>query len=127
MSATERTTIMDRPWHTQRMRTDESTYQSVYGDESGRFALLVGERGTVPPPYITGLVYLGDPADVVSRVVWAQTSARAQQEIADALGVTQQTVSRYVNGRSRPDLTTAGWKALVRLAFDHPHQNRQSR
>jgi len=103
------------------MRTDDdSTYQALYGNEVGHFAWLTAEVGTTPPPCIDDLVYLGSPIDVVTQVVRDRMRAgrpQVQQEVADLLGVSQQTVSRYINGRSRPDLTVAGWRNLVRLAF----------
>jgi len=115
------TATSERVPYTHRMRTDDvTTYQALYGNETGHFAWLTAEVGTTPPPRIDDLVYLGSPIDVVTQVVRDRMGPgrpRVQQEISELLGVSQQTVSRYINGRTRPDLTTAGWRNLVRLAF----------
>jgi putative transcriptional regulator len=38
-----------------------------------------------------------------------------QQELADALGVSRQTISRWEAGQTNPRLTLAKWKKLVKL------------
>ena len=129
MSERTEAATLGQSCNTQKMRTDDNTYQALYGNETGHFAWLTAEVGTTPPPRIDDLVYLGSPIDVVTQVVRDRMGAgrpRVQHEVAAALGVSQQTVSRYINGHSRPDLTTEGWRNLVRLAFANPEQSGSS-
>jgi hypothetical protein len=87
--------------------------------------LPVGVHG---PSRVVELTYLGNPGDVVrsiynlhaDRPTGGRTGGSAVQEaIAAMLGVSQQSVSRYVAGKSEPMLSDDGWFSLV-LAHFYP-------
>ncbi|MER7280387.1 helix-turn-helix transcriptional regulator [Dactylosporangium sp. NPDC000244] len=124
------------------MTTPDETWRTLYGTSDGRWLLLTGMVGTVSPPYIAvgvesrivRLDHLGDPADVVRSVYRRLADAFAggrtgyqaggrtggadvQQAMSEMLGVSQQSVSRYVRGTSTPDLKPDGWSNLVRAHF----------
>jgi len=115
-------------------------WRALYGSPDGRWMLLHGPVDTVSPPFIDAgappgrivrLGHLGDPRDVVAIVYRRLAEAFAggkmsyqaggrsggadvQQAMAEMLGVSQQSVSRYVRDVSVPDLTPEGWSNLVR-------------
>ena len=88
-------------------------------------------EGLIPPPSVAcsrdgevvALGYLGDAASVLTRISnrmkRADRRAPAQRTMAQHLGVTQQSVSRYLRG-SAPKLSDAGWRWVAdqALRFD---------
>jgi hypothetical protein len=114
-------------------------WRKLFGTPDGRWLLLHGAVGTISPPHIDAgadsrvvrLDNLGDPADVVRAVYQRLAEAFAggrmgyraggrgggadvQKAMAEMLGVSQQSVSRYVRDVSTPDLSPHGWSNLVR-------------
>lgn len=121
---------------------DEEVWTALFGNDEGRWLILRGQVGQLPPPNIDSgvprvgirrLIYLGSPNDVVvevynhlverfgaGRAGWAAGGpggADVQQAMSEMLGVSQQSVSRYVSGRSTPGLKPQGWTNLVRARF----------
>lgn len=116
---------------------------SLYGEPGGRWMLVTTRLGEIPPAIIpmhyydermpdggaTGveLRYMGAPSDVITLVYKSVLAdgleagvkrIPAQQKIADILGMPrQQSVSFYMTKGRCPNLSDAGWKALVQLSF----------
>ena len=61
------------------------------------------------------IVPLGDTGRMIR--AWRHRSGLTQEALAQALGVTFSTVSRWENGRVRP--SSLAWKALVQVAAEH--------
>ena len=112
--------------------TRPDRFPVLYGAPQGHWALLDTSDGLVPPPRLSvglhpamvmELAYLGTPGDVVMGVYRRFVpigdragSRQAQRGLGEMLGVTQQSVSRYLAG-STPALGDAGWRCLVRAHF----------
>lgn len=106
---------------------DMSIYRTIYGNHSGEWAIIEGPVGLTTPPTLTmgkarhgerTLHQLGSASDLFTRLHRAMQGSRRQQSIADAIGVTQQSVSRFVAGTSEPKLTAEQWSATVVLFFE---------
>lgn len=116
-------------------RTERHT--SLYGDVHGNWMLLESVTGTLPPPDLHAYVYengppprlrvlhcYGSPRDLVTTlcnelpavVPGDGHGSPVQRTAAALLGVTQQSVSRYLNQGIEPDLPEHGWQQLARLA-----------
>jgi hypothetical protein len=94
-------------------------------------AINIGAPGTSPHPgAIRELRYLGPPHDVFTTLC-ADVEAMpvvglrgrtgkvpVQQALGDMFGVSQQSVSRYIEGTSEPDLSDDQWRELVRASYD---------
>ena len=95
--------------------------------------------GMIPPPTvvvsrprqgISELPHLGPAYDVITTIVNEVTAMPSvglrgktghipvQEALGDMLGVSQQSVSRYINGMSEPQLSDELWAALVRAYHD---------
>ena len=106
----------------------QDRYRALYGARTGHWMLLEATCGLISPPDITagvsggGLVtmrYLGDPNDVIRTLyngLLEDGVPAAQAGLAGLLGVSQQTVSRYISGAMAPQLCDDGWAGLVRVA-----------
>jgi hypothetical protein len=118
--------------------------RSLYGASDGTWLFVEGPVGVVPEPTIdvgipsTGsgpgtikeLRHLGPPYEVFTRLcadvesmptvgLRGPTGKISTQEVLGTLlGVSQQSISRYVNGASEPNLLDDDWRMLVRLSFD---------
>jgi hypothetical protein len=121
-----------------RPRDRNERHISLYGDERGNWVLLESVTGIIPPPDLHAYAYEGHPAPPSLRVLHRFGNPRdlvtgmceympgvvrdaghgtpVQRTMARLLGVTQQSVSRYLNGSSEPDLPDEGWRQLTRLA-----------
>lgn len=108
--------------------SDNELISTLYGDDTGRWALIETPLGLITPPSLVvgvpplalvELVALGEPSDVVTSIHnrHAGHKAAVQQALADLFGVSQQSVSRYIAGASRP---VNSWRTLV-LAWFYPH------
>jgi helix-turn-helix protein len=111
---------------------------SLYGDQHGNWVLLESAPGLIPPPALEActcggyppppsfrvLRRFGSPRDLVTimcdhmpDVIHGDgRGAPIQRTMATRLGVTQQSISRYLNGYIEPDLPDLGWQQLARLA-----------
>lgn len=107
---------------------DAEQGRSLYGSSDGDWMIVVTPLGSIPPPTIavgksfhgtSTLMYLGTPVDAVTQVYChlQSTEQQPQAKLAKVLGVSQQTVSRYVAGTSQPYLSNGGWSCLVRWVF----------
>lgn len=122
------------------MDEGREVWRALYGSPDGLWLVLSGPVDTISPPHIDAgvpfrgvvrLEHLGDPRDVVTIVYRRLAEAFAggkmgyqaggrsggaavQQVMSEMLGVSQQSVSRYVRDVSVPDLTPEGWSNLVR-------------
>ena len=72
---------------------------------SGQHDADAAPRKIVPPP---------DAARMIR--AWRQRAGLTQEHLAQALGVTFSTVSRWENGHVRP--SSLAWKALVQVAVE---------
>jgi len=99
----------------------------LYGDNRGHWAELTWQHGLVSPPVLmlheplvgpVEMIHLGHPGDVVARISQRHGGRKrpVQQALAGLLGVAQQQVSQYINGRSAPSVRN--WPVLVRLWFN---------
>jgi len=110
---------------------------SLYGDEHGNWVLLESVTGTLPPPSLHTYIYedgpppplrvlhfFGSPRDLITTICNEIPNVipgdghgvPVQRTAARLLGVTQQSVSRYLNACTEPDLPDEGWRQLTRLA-----------
>lgn len=108
----------------------------VYGDEAGRWCILVMAPNLDAPGAVFAfddagkehtLDHLGSPLDVVNHVHDALSrraanaitgKRRPQITLAQYLGMTQSAISGYVCEGTRPRLTSECWARLVRARFD---------
>jgi len=113
-------------------------HHSLYGDRRGNWVLLESATGIILPPALEAcaceggtapplfrvLRNFGSPRDLIT-VMYEQMpavvhgdgrGAPIQRTMAGLLGVTQQSISRYLNGHSEPDLPDPGWRMLSHLA-----------
>ena len=72
---------------------------------SGRDKADAAPKKAVPPP---------DAARMIR--TWRQRAGLTQEHLAQALGVTFSTVSRWENGHVRP--SSLAWKALLQVAAE---------
>jgi len=121
---------------------DDEIIYSLYGCAEGHWMLLKSPLGLIVPPSLTSfrrphtyeLTYLGEPSGVVIRIYEGlahefaegrtgnaaggrHKGPQIQQAIADMLGVSQQSISRYIEGGRLPRLTSAGWSNLVKALY----------
>jgi len=80
---------------------------------AGQISILVsGQHDADAAP--KKIVPLGDTGRMIR--AWRHRSGLTQEALAQALGVTFSTVSRWENGRVRP--SSLAWKALVQVAAE---------
>lgn len=102
---------------------------TLYGDEAGRWLLVRSPEGIITPPWIDigvsfegvhRLTQLGEPGSALTLLYnrFKQGKTPVQAALANLLGVSQQEVSRYMAGTSRPSLYSPAWPVLVRAMFD---------
>jgi hypothetical protein len=100
----------------------EPLTQTLYGDTAGEFAILMMPSGQIPPPTIGDLHYMGTPHDVITSLVASKMNPAgrptAQKSVAVLLGISQQSVSRYVNRGGNVRLGADGWRNLVKEVRD---------
>ena len=80
---------------------------------AGQISILVSgqhDADAVPKK----IVPLGDTGRMIR--AWRHRSGLTQEALAQALGVTFSTVSRWENGRVRP--SSLAWKALLQVAAE---------
>jgi hypothetical protein len=78
-----------------------------------------------PPPPMQTLHRFGSPRDLITAMCDYLPDflpadghgAPVQRTMAALLGVTQQSISRYINACTEPDLPDIGWQQLARLAW----------
>lgn len=122
--------------------TGTETWYALYGNSAGRWMVLHGTLNFIPPPTIrcsvpggsfVELAHMGSPNDCIMQVYTylldemsgvsgkqggRGSGGRVQQLMADMFGVTQQSVSRYLLGKSEPSFPSPeGWVNLVRMYF----------
>lgn len=121
-------------------RTPERRNTRLYGTGEGDWLLITAPAGISPHPAIDAAVYgtdipppvvrmrsFGNPRDLITSVcelvpgvlpgAWITATAPVQQTVANILGVTQQSVSRYITAGIDPDLPDKGWRNLAALAW----------
>ena len=80
---------------------------------AGQISILVsGQHDADAAP--KKIVPLGDTGRMIR--AWRHRSGLTQEALAQALGVTFSTVSRWENGRVRP--SSLAWKALLQIAAE---------
>ncbi len=80
---------------------------------AGQISILVsGQHDADAAP--KKIVPLGDTRRMIR--AWRHRSGLTQEALAQALGVTFSTVSRWENGRVRP--SSLAWKALLQVAAE---------
>lgn len=92
----------------------DGMWRRLYGSADGRWYVLTGPSDATPPDTVGALRCLGDPNTVVC-AVWRRVGKQAI--VAAYLHVNQQTVSRYILGSARPELSPEGWRQLAILAL----------
>lgn len=100
-------------------------HRNIYGTPSGSYLILESPNGIIPPPHISSHVYLGSVSDMVTALNYHMKQA----DIAEAIGVVQQEVSRWMNGVETPRSgSRVQYSSLVReymtrcmLVPDHIH------
>lgn len=98
---------------------------SVFGAPDGSVAFLDMPYGVVGPLEIAHMVYIGDPASVITIALRAirpfvpvgRRGPKLQQALADHLGVRQQSISRWSEGVNPPELDDEQWARVVKLVF----------
>ena len=99
---------------------------SVYGAADGAVAFLDMPEGVISPPFIEHMWYLGDVPSMFSLALRRMAEMHAgrdlQQALADHLGVSQQSISKWENALFAPRLTSTQWAKLIRLAIAAPER-----
>lgn len=104
----------------------DDRWRGLYGAADGRWLLVTGPIGDVGPPRVGDLMGLGSASDVVQKLYnrlheIARLNGTARQpfqaQIAGIVGVSQQTVARYLAGTMEPRLSNDGYTNLVRTLF----------
>lgn len=109
------TTATDPGWNNE-------TWRDLYGAPDGRWLIVTGPIGEVGTPRIGDLINLGSVRDAIVSLVnrlheisYQDGVQRPpiQQQVATIIGVTQQSVAKYVAGLSEPRLSNASYANLV--------------
>ena len=110
--------------------TDQIRYVSldatVYGAADGTVAFLDMPDGLISPPRIEHMWYLGDIPSMFSLALRTMAEIHGgrdlQQALAEHLGVSQQSISKWERALFPPRLTSSQWAKLIRLAIAAPER-----
>jgi hypothetical protein len=90
-------------------------HRNVYGDRK-RYAIVeTPDDGHVGPAYFDNLPWLGTAHDVFTLI---NLSGLRQDDIAQLIGTSQQSVSRWIRAATFPPLTPEQWQLTVNLYLD---------
>ena len=99
---------------------------TVYGAADGSVAFLDMPAGFISPPFIEHMWYLGDIPSMFSLAMRGLAETHdgrdLQQALADHLGVSQQSISKWERALFAPRLTSSQWAKLIRLAIAAPER-----